>query len=91
MNGSANGYSSYAVTSAVTAHQAYGLGVYSFFNLGINIVEDSAITVPNAPGVKVNDAVTVVLNGSGSITHIVNGAGPTAVKNGGAVYLTTYP
>lgn len=91
MNGSANGYSSYAVTSAVTAHQAYGLGVYSFFNLGINIVEDSAITVPNAPGVKVNDAVTVVLNGSGSITHIVNGAGPAAVKNGGAVYLTTYP
>ena len=81
MNGSANGYSSYSVSAPVRTHAAYGLGVYSFFNQGLDIVEDSAITVPNTEGVTITDAVSVFLAGNGSITHVVNDAGG-AVMNG---------
>jgi hypothetical protein len=75
MDGSANGYPSYVVSNNVTSHTAYGLGIYSFFNLGFNIVEDNAITVPDVPGIAIHDAGTVWLNGSGSITHVINGLG----------------
>ena len=84
MNGSANGYSSYAVANSVTSHVGYGMGVYSFFNVGPNIIEDSAITVPNVAGVTINDAVTVWLGGFGQITHIVDNAGSTASSAVGA-------
>ena len=75
MDGAANGYPSYLVANTVTTHQAYGLGVYSFFNLGINIVEDNAMTVPYVGGIAIHDAGTVWLNGSGSITHVINDTG----------------
>lgn len=75
MNGTANGYSSYSVSAPVKTHAAYGLGVYSFFDQGIDIVEDSDITVPNTEGVTVTHAVAVFITGSGSTTHVVNDAG----------------
>jgi beta-glucanase (GH16 family) len=78
MDGTANGYPSYSVSPAVTSHLAYGLGVYSYFSQGVNIIEDNAITVPNAAGVLLNDLVTVFLNGNGQITNIVNGVGTIA-------------
>ena len=91
MSGGTDGYASYALSNAVTSHRAYGLGVYCFFDQGVNIVENSAITVPDAPGVKINDAVSVFLEGSGSITHIVNEAGATAMLGSNVQYLTSYP
>ncbi|WP_254063723.1 coagulation factor 5/8 type domain-containing protein [Granulicella sp. S190] len=93
MDGSANGYPSYVVSKGVTSHQAYGLGIYSFFDLGVNIVEDNAMTVPNAAGVSVNDIGTVFLNGSGSITHVINDTGGSVSSaNGGTVSpVITYP
>ena len=75
MDGSANGYPSYVVADSVSTHTAYGLGIYSYFNQGINIVEDNAMTVPVANGVAIHDAGTVWLNGSGQITHVINGTG----------------
>ena len=57
-DGSANGYPSYVVTDNVGTHQAHGLGIYSIFDLGINIIEDNAMTVPNAPGITVTDVGT---------------------------------
>ncbi len=77
-NGSANGYASYDVSNSVSTHVAYGVGVYSYFDLGQNIVEDTAISVPITTGVAIHDALTVFLNGSGSITNIVNTAGTAA-------------
>ncbi len=75
-DGTANGYPSYAVTNNVCTHMAYGLGIYSFFNIpGLNIVEDNAITVPDMTGIAIHDAGTVWLNGNGSITHVINGQG----------------
>jgi hypothetical protein len=75
MDGTANGYPSYVVSPRVTSHQAWGLGIYSYFDLGINIVEDNAMTVPTTAGVQVHDAGTVWLNGSGQITAVINGVG----------------
>lgn len=79
-DGTANGYPSYVVANSVKSHQAYGLGIYSFFNLNLDIVEDNAMTVPNVPGVTVQDAGTVFLNGNGSITHVINGVGAAVNK-----------
>ena len=76
-DGNFNGYPSYVVTNGVKTHQAYGLGIYSYFNQGINIVEDNAITVPFKQGIKIVDAGTVFLNGSGQIMHVINDVGAT--------------
>ncbi len=82
MDGNANGYPSYVVANNVTTHTAYGLGIYSFFDLGINIVEDNAVTVPAVPGVSVTDVGTVFLSptGSGQITHVINNTGNISNK-----------
>jgi hypothetical protein len=93
MDGTANGYPSYVVASSVATHEGYGLGIYSFFDLGIPIVEDNAMTAPDVPGVHIHDAGTVWLNGSGQITHVVNGVG-AAVNSGFADQLSpvvSYP
>jgi hypothetical protein len=93
MDGAANGYPSYVVTNFANTHQAYGLGIYSFFNQGINIISDNAMTVPNASGISIQDVGTVFLNGSGQITHVINGVGATAsVANGGSLNpVVSYP
>ncbi|MBB5337819.1 adenylyl cyclase [Tunturiibacter gelidoferens] len=85
-DGSANGYPSYVVSNSANTHQAYGLGIYSFFNQGINIIEDNAMTVPDTSGIAIHDVGTVFLNGSGQITHVINGQGTTAnSSNGGSL------
>ena len=93
MDGAANGYPSYVVTNQVNTHQVYGSGIYSFFNQGINIIEDNASTVPNTSGVTVHDTGTVFLNGSGQITHVINGVGGTANSSNGGTLNTvvSYP
>ena len=78
MDGGARGYPSYAVAEAVGSHQAYGLGVYCNFDLGLPIVEDRAIAAPVVAGVRLHDALSVFLDASGSIAHVVNGLGGTA-------------
>ena len=70
-----------------------GNAIYSFFNQGINIIDDNAMTVPNASGVSVQDVGDVFLNGSGQITHVINGVGTTAnASNAGALHpVVSYP
>jgi hypothetical protein len=85
-----DGYASYAVGDDVCSHHAYGLGVYSFFDLGVNIVETSAITVPDVKGVAVNDAVTVFLNGSGSITYTIDNLGTSVQQGANPSYVSSY-
>ena len=87
MDGTVNGYPSYVVADRVSSHTAYGLGIYSFFELGINIVDDNAMTVPDRNGIAIHDVGTVWLNGSGQITHVINGEG-AAVNSGFADQLS---
>ena len=92
MDGAVNGYPSYAVTSRANTHQTYGFGIYSNFDLGIDIVEDNAMTVPEHSGILVNDAATVFLSGSGGITHVINGFGASVnLNNVGPSDVVTYP
>ncbi|HZD76696.1 MAG TPA: coagulation factor 5/8 type domain-containing protein, partial [Acidobacteriaceae bacterium] len=97
-DGSANGYPSYVVSAGVTTHQAYGLGIYSFFDPtrdnGNFITEDNAMTVPVVPGdVTVHDAGIVFLSGTGQITHVINGTGASVSQTNPDVVspVVTYP
>ncbi|RYP93519.1 hypothetical protein DL770_000403 [Monosporascus sp. CRB-9-2] len=82
MNGSTNGYASYKVDAGVTSHEAWGIGIYSYFRDSPTKLEN-AIEVPEVEGVKLHHLTTVWLSGvSGSeITHIVNGVGDRVYAN----------
>jgi fibronectin type 3 domain-containing protein len=90
MDNGANGYPSYVVSPTVAHHAAYGFGVYSFFNQNVNIIEDSAIMVPNTPDVTVTHAVSVFITGSGSITHTVDDAGGSVMNGNQTNFLPFY-
>jgi len=90
MDGSIDGYASYYVSPTVTTHTAYGLGVYSYFDQGVDIIANSGITVPIAAGVTVTDAVTVFLNGSGQITYTIASDSPTVDNAGTTVDSASY-
>ncbi|KAI1335498.1 glycoside hydrolase family 55 protein [Xylariaceae sp. FL0016] len=80
--GKTNGYASYKVADTVRTHEAWGLGIYSYFRDSPTKLE-SAIEVPQAAGVKLHHLTTVWLTGvAGSeITHIVNGTGGRVYAN----------
>jgi fibronectin type 3 domain-containing protein len=84
MNGSLDGYASYNVAPSVTTHSAYGLGVYSFFNVsGATIFSNSGVAAPVATGVTFNDLVTVYLAGSGGIDYTIASDSPGITDNAG--------
>ncbi|WP_339314231.1 discoidin domain-containing protein [Paenibacillus sp. FSL R10-2734] len=81
-NGTVNGYASYKVADNVTSHEAWGLGVYSFFR-DAPVKLESAIEVPNVPGVKIHHATSIWLSGTvgSEITHIINNVGGKVYAN----------
>ncbi|MFB9274938.1 discoidin domain-containing protein [Cohnella cellulosilytica] len=80
--GTVNGYASYKVADTVTNHEAWGLGIYSYFR-DAPVKLGSAIEVPDLPGIKIHHATTIWLAGtSGSeITHIINNLGGAVTAN----------
>ncbi len=87
MDNGIDGYASYNVEPNVTNHTAYGLGVYSYFDQGVDIIANSGIAAPVAAGVKFTDMVTVWLNGSGQITNTIASNNGT-VDNAGTTVLS---
>lgn len=81
-NGTVNGYASYKVADSVTSHEAWGLGIYSYFR-DAPVKLDSAIEVPNVQGVKIHHATTIWLSGTpgSEITHIINNLGGKVYAN----------
>ena len=79
-NGDVNGYASYKVADTVTSHQAWGVGVYCFFDTNPQVKLHSAIEAPAVVlnGAMFHDVTTVSLGGTGEITHVINGLGDTA-------------
>ena len=61
MSGKTNGFASYKVADRVTSHEAWGVGVYSFFR-DAAVKAHSAIEAPAVPGVKFHNMTTVWLN-----------------------------
>ncbi|WP_051348385.1 discoidin domain-containing protein [Peribacillus kribbensis] len=75
-NGTINGYASYKVSDSAASHEAWGLGVYSYFR-DAAVKLHRAIEVPDRQGVNMHNMTTIWLNGmAGSeITHVINDAG----------------
>ena len=90
MDGSSDGYPSIAVASSVTGFQAYGLGVYCYFDVTPSVVSANALTSPTSSGVQWHDMVTVSLGGTGTIGHIINGTGGTVNSGSTVADLTSY-
>jgi hypothetical protein len=91
MNGSTNGYAAYKVADSVTSHEAWGVGSYCYFNVNPAVVSDRAFEVPDTPGVKFHDLLTVSLGGVGTISHVINNTGAAANSTTNNVYLPSYP
>nr|UOI39493.1 glucoside hydrolase GH55 family beta-1,3-glucanase [Archangium sp.] len=82
MNGTVNGYASYKIANTVTTHEAWGLGIYSYFR-DAAVKLNSAIEAPNYTGIKLHHMTTVWLNGmAGSeITYVINNTGGRVYAN----------
>jgi len=81
-NGTLNGYASYKVADSVSTHEAWGLGIYSYFR-DAAVKLNSAIEAPAVQGVKFHHMTTVWLNGTAGseITHIINNTGDRVYAN----------
>jgi len=76
------GWAAYKVADSVTTHEGWGLGSYCFFNVDPTIHNSHAFEVPNTPGVKMHDLLTLSINDQGVIDHVINDTGaPTLVPN----------
>jgi hypothetical protein len=69
-----NGWASYKVAEGVTSHEAWGLGVYSVFELP-EVVLTRAIETPKNPEVRFHDVITVALGEHGGISHVIDDTG----------------
>jgi hypothetical protein len=86
-----DGWASYKVADAVTAHEAWGLGIYSVFRHP-NVVLTRAIEVPVNPNVRFHDMITVALDHLGEITNVINNTGgPTATSPRVTPKVTNFP
>src|SRR5207237_525270 len=82
MCGTTNRFASYKVADTVTSHEAWGLGIYSFFRDSATKLEN-AVEVPEVEGVKLHHLTTVWLTGipGSEVSHIVNGWGDRVFAN----------
>ncbi|MBA2391601.1 MAG: adenylyl cyclase [Ktedonobacteraceae bacterium] len=91
-----NGWAAFKVANTVTSFHGYGMGSYSYFNQGVNILAANAFEVPTTlPAGSLHDLLTIFLStsGSGGITHVINNTGgsSTSANPDTAVTVTSYP
>ncbi len=91
-----DGYAAFLVTPRVKTFQGYGMGSYSFFDLGVPIFATQAFQSEDSPGVQFHDLLTIFLNangGSGGIDTVINGVGgsSTAANPDTPVDVLSYP
>jgi len=91
MHDGVNGFAAYKVADTVLNHEAWGMGSYSFFNVGPDIHAESAFEVPVTPGVKLHDILTVFLNANGGIDHVVNDTGAAVNAGNQVTNIVSYP
>lgn len=86
-----DGWASYKVADNVTHHEAWGLGIYSVF-LHPGVVLTRAIEVPQRPGVRFHDMITVALGHLGAIEHVIdNAGGATSIQPRVTPKVTSFP
>ncbi|MGH3881160.1 MAG: discoidin domain-containing protein [Actinophytocola sp.] len=89
--GGAQGWASYKVADSVTSHEAWGVGVYCFFNTNPAVVASRGFEVPNRSGVRFHGLVTVSLGGVGTINRVINDTGEVANLPHQVSYVPNYP
>ena len=72
------GFAAFKVADSVATHEGWGLGSYCFFNVDPTIHAARGFEVPDTPGIKLHDLLTVSLGGVGVIDHVVNNTGAPA-------------
>ncbi|HWD85210.1 MAG TPA: coagulation factor 5/8 type domain-containing protein [Solirubrobacteraceae bacterium] len=86
-----DGYPAMRITRAARGFQGYGMGSYSYFDRGVAIHNATAFETPSS-GVQFHDLLTVFLNGSGGIDHVVNSTGaPVDQSSPGPSDVVSYP
>lgn len=70
-----DGYAAYKVSDRVRTHEGWGLGSYIYTNVDPTLHSARGFEVPQRPGVRLHDLLTVSLNGAGTIDHVVNDTG----------------
>jgi hypothetical protein len=91
MHNGVNGFAAYKVGDSVKTHEAWGMGSYSFFNVGPDIHAARAFEVPVAPGVKLHDILSVFLNANGGIDHVVNDTGAPVSSSNQVTNVVSFP
>jgi hypothetical protein len=91
-----NGWAAFKVTNGVKSFNGYGMGTYSFFDLGIPIFAANAFEVPSTlPAGSVQDLLTIFLStgGSGGISNVINNTGgsSTIANPDTPVTVVSYP
>ena len=86
-----NGFAAYKVADGVKTHEAWGMGSYSFFNVGPDIHAAHAFEVPVRAGVKLHDILSVFLNANGGIDHVVNDTGAPVNSGNQVTNVVSYP
>ncbi|GAA0955730.1 discoidin domain-containing protein [Kribbella koreensis] len=89
--GGTRGWAAYKVANNVTSREAWGVGSYSFFQVNPALVVDRSFEVPDTPGVKFHDLVSVSLGGVGTIANVINNTGGTANAATQQRYVVSYP
>lgn len=89
--GGALGWAAYKVANSVTSHEAWGVGVYCFFNVNPSVTASRGFEVPNNAGVRFHGLVTVSLGGVGTINRVINDTGEVANQPHQVSYVTNYP
>ena len=76
----ARGYASYKVADTVKTHEAWGLGVYSFFR-DAAVIADRAIETPVGPGIKMHHMTAIRLTGKpgSGIARVINDRGQPVI------------
>ncbi|UXY31066.1 coagulation factor 5/8 type domain-containing protein [Streptomyces sp. HUAS TT20] len=91
-NGSVKGYAAYKVGDGVTAHEAWGLGSYCYYNVDPTIVQHNGFAAPNRPGVRFHNVLVVSLGGNGQYEHVINETGtPTSGTSTVPSTVVSYP
>jgi hypothetical protein len=91
-----DGWAAFKVENNVTRFGGWGMGSYSYFDLGITIYAANAFEVPTTlPADSLNDLLTVFLStaGSGGILNVIdNTGGPSTITNVSTpVTVVSYP
>lgn len=70
------GFVSYYVNASVQHHKGYGVGAYAFFR-DHQVVVENGISVPEEPGIRMINSLSVFLWGQdpSGISHVINGKG----------------